>query len=163
MQFTAMILIAVGCSEPVNTAKNSLTRVLASDSKDIVVGRPIATSSDGKVTIDAGVIFASEASYICVPLSQIGVEDAGHIQRIESSCDCVRPIVTQFVDQNGRIVSALRLDFAPEGRNSPSVDQVAPVDLLSVELTFSTVDLAVMKVNVNFLYAYAKFPHVDNG
>ena len=64
--------------------------------------------------IDAGVVFADEASYLCVPLSRFGISSSTEVQSVRTSCDCTPPPIVQFCDSTGKMERALRLDFAVE-------------------------------------------------
>jgi hypothetical protein len=99
----------------------------------------------------AGVIFASEPSYLCVPLSRLGIDSADRIERIDSSCDCVRPRLVHFLDQNGQKARALRLDFVPNS-NPPSDHKPSETFALQVELGLVIANSEV-KLVVDFLHA----------
>jgi len=103
------------------------------------------------VQIDAGVIFADQASYLCFPLDQFGIASAGLVDHIESSCQCVRPRLVRYVGPSGQTIDGLRIDFV----HDVASDSFANPSELAVELRLSLTDADVRVVTVQFLQTKA--------
>ncbi len=71
-------------------------------------------SSLAPVVIDAGITFADEASYLCIPLTRFGVGDSEDVLSVETSCDCTQASIVSFNESAQRKSKALRLDFVSE-------------------------------------------------
>ena len=48
------------------------------------------------VIIDAGIVFADEANYLCLPFSRLGIEDSDEVLSVRSSCECSRPYIVSY-------------------------------------------------------------------
>ncbi len=77
--------------------------------------------------IDAGIIFAGQASYLCFPLTELGldgVRSASNIAAVTTSCECVQASLLSYYFSSSRVEDALRLDFTPyeatDGAHRPS-------------------------------------------
>lgn len=66
-------------------------------------------------TFDAGILFANESSYVCIPLEKLGIDIAKEIFSVKSSCQCVRPSVVRYRQRESVGGIALQLDFVEEG------------------------------------------------
>lgn len=73
---------------------------------------------------DAGVVFADEASYVCISLDKLGLDDDEEIVSIESSCICVRPSVVCYLKRKSEVRHALRLDFVKESKTQDGIEPV---------------------------------------
>ncbi len=82
--------------------------------------------------IDAGIVFANEASYLCVPLRRLGIADSDEVITVQSSCDCSLPSIIQFDESPIKTARALRIDFIPEPATASSKRATSN---LSVEVT----------------------------
>ena len=84
-------------------------------------------SNQAFASIDAGIVFADETSYLCIPFSRVGVADRKDVLSVTTSCECTSASIVQFVDVNAQLANALRVDFTPESAASES--QTAAVNL----------------------------------
>ena len=83
--------------------------------------------------VDAGIVFADQASYLCFPLDRFNIASAKLVQNIESSCDCVVPSLVRYIGASGQMTDGLRIDFARESTGS----SITSAALLGVELRLS--------------------------
>ena len=67
-----------------------------------------------RMEFDAGVIFAGESNYLCIPFERLGLAFSTQITSIETSCECVQGSVVSYLTPNKATAQAIRLDFAPE-------------------------------------------------
>ncbi len=71
------------------------------------------TSTAQTQVIDAGIVIANEANFLCVPLSRIGLVDADVVKSMTSSCECVRPSFITFADTAEPLEKGSELTFFP--------------------------------------------------
>jgi hypothetical protein len=64
-----------------------------------------------EVLIDAGIVFADRASYLCLPFEKVGLPTDASVVSIESSCDCMAPSIGECVDTNGEPEKAVLLHY----------------------------------------------------
>ena len=133
-----LIFAANGCSGPVG---------LSADANHI----PVSSLSDSRkasTVFDAGVLFANEASYLCIPLEKLGIDPSQEIVSLKSSCECVRPSVIRYFKRQSQEGVALRLDF---GDDSNGKDETSPTPL-SVEIQFEFAVGAKQSVTIQLLH-----------
>jgi hypothetical protein len=123
-------LATVGCGEG-SLAASSTPKETPSSADDIAI--PAATSR----TIDAGIVLADRAGYFCLPLEQIGLPPDAEIVSLQSSCECVRPRLVQYVQDRQRIGQAILLEYVPEV-------SAADTSLLDSPREFEAVHLSVI-------------------
>ncbi len=95
-----LVLVLGGCDAPVGTA--------------LIQSQPLQqtqTVSSDRYVIDAGIVFADQESYRCYPLSQFGVESAALVASVTSSCECLRPRLVGYHQNETQVADALRIDF----------------------------------------------------
>lgn len=73
-----------------------------------------------RLEFDAGVIFADESNYLCIPFERLKLVPSTQIVSIETSCECVRGSVVSYVTPNQTTAYAVRLDFVPEPHSNQS-------------------------------------------
>ncbi len=81
-------------------------------------------------SIDAGVVFADENSYLCFPLARFGIAPADEVLSISSSCDCVVGSIATYLDTSDSAVDGLRIRFLPEPNSGNSNEDFTPVSLM---------------------------------
>ena len=64
------------------------------------------------ITIDLGVVFADECYYRCVTFERLGMPKEAHVERIESSCECINSHVVSVETSQGP-VEALLIEYRP--------------------------------------------------
>ncbi len=94
----------VGCGAFTDASSNSVTEFAASD---------FSNSPAGSL-IDAGIVFAHESSYLCVPLSRLGIAETDEVMSVQTSCECIQASIVQFYESTSNTARALRVDFRPE-------------------------------------------------
>ena len=134
----SLISIASGCGSPVGLSADAAPA--SPDSRIESLKAPIS--------FDAGVVFADEASYICIPLEKLGIDVGKEIASIKSSCECVRPSVVRYLRRKSEEGVAIRLDFVEE---SNAQDEINPV-LLGVAITVTFVSGDEQLVSILFLH-----------
>jgi hypothetical protein len=70
-----------------------------------------ATQGD---TVQAGVILADRAGYLCLPFERLGFDEDAEIVSLQSSCECVQPSLVGYLDVDGLERPAMLLLFVPE-------------------------------------------------
>ncbi len=99
-----LVALEVGCGPLADASSQSLYSLSESE-------KPSALSP---VVIDAGIIFANEANYLCIPLSRFGVADSEEVLSVETSCDCTQPSIVSVNEAAERKSKGLRFDFVSE-------------------------------------------------
>jgi hypothetical protein len=97
-----------------------------------------------------------KTAYCCMPLSELeldGIESAGDIANISTSCRCVRATIVGYLHSPSESRDALRIDFLPEKAAAVSV----PTRLV-VEITITTTSGAARTLTVNVLETQ-ELPH----
>lgn len=107
------------------------------------VGDPAIVPSE---LIDAGVVFADKANYLCIPLSRLGLTGDDVVLSATSSCECIRPSIVTFHATSNTIGRALRVEF--ENKSDPNSSVPAN---LSVEVTLELERGALEVVMIQFL------------
>ena len=69
------------------------------------------SASAKPIVIDAGIIFADEANYLCVPLTQFGIAGSEEVLSVQSTCECSRPRIVNYLESSNRVSHAVRIDF----------------------------------------------------
>jgi hypothetical protein len=133
----ALLLIQSGCGE---FAANTVALAVRTESGELAVG---------KHTIQAGLLFIEESSYLCVPLKDLNIDSDMPLVRVRSSCDCVQPSVVRFRVSQNEYEAALRLNFFAE--HHPIYDSSAIP--LQVRVTLYFVDGSEQEMIVNLLLA----------
>ena len=100
-------------------------------------------------TINVGVLFSGEPSYMCIPMDQLGFDDAAAPIDLLSSCECVKPSIVTFVDRTGSSKWAVRIDFLADRAN----ERLEP-NLLGVEVSVRSKETAWKKIVLEFLQTY---------
>ena len=108
----------------------------------------ISESRKTSPVFDAGVLFANEASYVCIPLEKLSIDPAQEIVALKSSCECVRPSVIRYFKRQSQEGVALRLDF---GDDSNGQGETTPTPL-SVEIQFEFAVGAKQSVTIQLLH-----------
>jgi hypothetical protein len=142
-------LATVGCGEG-SLAASSTPKETPSSADDIAI--PAATSR----TIDAGIVLADRAGYFCLPLEQIGLPPDAEIVSLQSSCECVRPRLVQYVADRQRIGQAILLEYIPEVSSAGvdrevSASEIQPANL-GVVVEVGLAGGTSYDFNFNFLY-----------
>ncbi len=131
-----LVTFSLGCGSPVG-----LSADLSSSSTTVARKSPII--------YDAGVVFANEASYVCIPLEKLGIDVGEDIVSIKSSCECVRPSVVRYLKRKSVDGVAMRFDFAEESKAQVEPNPIA----LGVELTVQFANGGEQSVMIQFLHA----------
>ncbi len=136
------LLAAAGCgSDAFQSPLASLQAASSSSGSSLSAGSPV---------IDAGIIFAGQTNYRCLPLAELGldgVSSASDIAEITTSCQCVTANLVGYHDSPSQIAEALRLDFAP---SKSSAGQHVPAHL-AVEVTLQLKSGSTRALTVNVL------------
>jgi len=130
----------VGCGPITNASGNSATEFVAGESN----------TSVGCI-IDAGIVFADEASYLCVPLSRLGIADADEVLSVDTSCDCSRPSIVHFDESPSKTARALRIDFIPEPVTARSKHATSNLSVV-VTLRLREGRTTVAKIKIKFVH-----------
>lgn len=128
----------VGCGSFTNASSNSVSDFATSD----------FLNAPSQCVIDAGILFADEASYVCVPLSRLGIADSDELLSVQSSCECVRPSLVYFDKFLGNTARAMRIDFRPGGTNADS--KHTPSNL-AIEVTIKLANGKDKSASIRFL------------
>ena len=159
-----MVLVWVlqtGClnsNPPVGELPNLWVQHEPASRPDASTAKRVVRQAGNRVVVDAGIVFCTNPSYLCHPLTRFGLENASAIERIESSCSCVQPSLTRFRNQSGQYADAIRLDFIPEA--NPAEVQAS---LLAVELTIHLFESQSKLATVNLLMAGKCVVSPDDG
>ena len=97
----------------------------------------------GPLLIDAGVVFADESSYHCVPLSRLGVTDFEEVVSLDSSCECTQFSIVRFDETAGGAARGLRISFIPGATNTKQVPTNLAVRVNMLLSTRRTVVLSI--------------------
>ncbi len=132
----------VGCGAVVDAAASG--DGVASESSVVPNDESTAPRS-----IDAGVVFADQANYLCVPLSRLGISTGDEVLAVKSSCECTRPSIVEYQETTTKSDRALRIDFEPE----PTVpgSHAAPASL-AVEVTLELAGGRSTSATIQFLH-----------
>jgi len=99
--------------------------------------------------IDAGIIFADEASYLCVPLRRLGIADSDEVLSVITSCECTDPSIVRFNESRNKVSRALYVKFAPES----AIPTVEPTPLnLGVVITLEMSSGQITSATIQFLH-----------
>ncbi len=109
----------------------------------------IDQEKDSTQLIDVGLIFADEASYLCVPLSRFGIASSHEVLSVQSSCACLRPSIVHYHESTNNISRALRIDFVQETRSANS--NFVPASL-AVEITMRLSGGECVLARIRFLH-----------
>ena len=134
-----LILNAGGCGSPL---------VLFADTT-IPTASQVSHARSSSNRYDAGVLFANEASYLCIPLEKLGINPAQEILSVKSSCECVRPSVVRFLQRRSQEGVALRLDFVEDTQGH--ADETSPSSL-AVEIKLQFASGTEQSVSIQFLH-----------
>ncbi len=131
-------MISIGCGVVVGLMVSQITGCGAVVGPEGVAARAATVANGGTTSspsIDAGIMFADQANYLCVPLSRLGISSADEVLAVNSSCECTRPSIIEYQETRAQSARALRVDFEPEPGMAGS--QAAPMNLaveVSLEL-----------------------------
>ena len=134
-----LILAAEGCSSPVGFSADAT----------IPAASPLSYVGSSSNRYDAGVLFANEESYLCLPLEKLGIDPAQEIVSVKSSCECVRPSVVRYLQRRSQEGVALRLDFVEDTQGH--ADETSPSSL-AVEIKFQFASGTEHSVTIQFLH-----------
>ena len=129
----------VGCESHTNASGDSV--------KEFEAGEFNTTH---QCVIDAGVVFADEASYLCVPLSRLGIADSNEVLSVFTSCECTRASIVHIDVSSTKTVQLLRIDFLPEPATAGSQRATSN---LSVEVTLRPREGRTTAAKIQFMYA----------
>ena len=59
-------------------------------------------------------IFSDRASYLCLPLERVGLDSAADVVAINSSCECVRATVIEYLAAKDSPAQAILLEFVAD-------------------------------------------------
>lgn len=134
-----LILAAGGCGSPLGLFADATIPATSQSSH-------IRSSSN---RYDAGVLFANEASYLCLPLQKLGIDPAHEILSVKSSCECVRPSMVRFLQRRSQKGFALRLDFVEDTKGQK--EETSPSSL-AVEIKLQFASGTEQSVTIQFLH-----------
>lgn len=134
-----LVTSLVGCGPITEASGNSVAEIEASD-----------FNSSVQCVIDAGIVFANEESYLCVPLSRVGIMDSDEVVSVQTSCDCTQASIVQFYKSSAETTRALRIDFT---RDSATASTKRAPSNLSVEVTLLPHDGRVVTAKIQFMCA----------
>ncbi len=109
-------------------------------------------SQKSSFAFDAGIVFANEASYVCIPLEKFRINPAQEIVLIKSSCECVRPSVVRYLLQQKEEGVALRLDFVDDTKGQVEINPIS----LAVEIKFQFASGTEQSTTIQFLHTMKK-------
>ncbi len=132
-----LIFTAQGCNSPVGISADATYSTKSQ----------FSGSRKSASVFDAGILFANEANYVCIPFEELSIDPAQEITSIKSSCECVRPSVVRYVQRQLQEGVALRLDFV-DGSNGQ--DETSPKSL-AVEIQFEFASGAKQLVTIQLL------------
>ncbi len=72
------------------------------------------SAASAPVVVEAGIIFANEDNYLCVPLSRFGIADSEEVLSVETSCECTQPSIITYKESPQQELRGLRIDIEPE-------------------------------------------------
>ena len=98
--------------------------------------------------IDAGVIFGDQSNYLCVPFSRFGLSNDAKIEKIHSSCECLKPSVVRYSTSSASTTTAVMIRFVHD--SGPEVGMRVPTEL-GVAVSLTTVDGDTRNGIINFL------------
>ncbi len=134
-----LILAAGGCGSPLGLFADAT----------IPAASPLSHVGNPSNRYDAGVLFANEESYLCLPLEKLGIDPAQEILSVKSSCECVRPSVVRFLQRGSQEGVALRLDFVEDTRGHAGETNPSS---LAVEIKFQFASGTEQSVTIQFLH-----------
>lgn len=120
-----------------------------------VASEASAVPNDGSTasrSLDAGVVFADQANYLCIPLSRLGISTDDEVLEVRSSCECTQPSIVKYHDTTTKAGHALRIDFKPEPVIAAS--QASPANL-AVEVTLELASGPSTTATIRFLHTSA--------
>ena len=145
----------------------------AAASGDGVASESSAVANDESTasrSIDAGVVFADQANYLCIPLSRLGISTGDEVLEVRSSCDCTQPSIVAYHVTTTKSERALRIDFEPEstvpestvpGSTMPG-SQAAPASL-AVEVTLDLAGGRSTSATIQFLHTHLAAAGINQG
>ena len=113
--------------------KSKLNRLIEQVSKDI----------------DAGVIFADQLSYFCIPLARYQVGSANNVESIRTSYKCVLASLVKYEIGDGETVDCIRFDFVPEHRS----DRLSSPVQLAVNVAITLFSGESQQFSIKFVHA----------
>ena len=135
----SLILAAGGCGSPLGLFADATIPAASQFSH-------VGCSSN---RYDAGVLFANEESYLCLPLEKLGIDPAQEIVSVTSSCECVRPSVVRYLQRRSQEGVALRLDFVEDTQRQEH--ETSPCSL-AVEIKLQFASGTEQSVTIQFLH-----------
>lgn len=133
-----LIVVSEGCNSPAALSVDA----------SVSTASQFSQSRRTAKKFDAGVVFANEASYLCIPLEKLGIDSAQEILSIKSSCECVRPSAVRYVRQISQDGVALRLDFVKDSQTQDNSDPVS----LAVSIKLQLASGIEHSVTIQFLH-----------
>ena len=141
--FVVMGLLAVsllGCGVITDASGKSVSEFATSD----------FSNTPSQCVIDAGIVFADEAKYLCVPLTQLGIADSDEVLSVNTSCECTHVSIVQFGKSSTTTARALRIDFRSETATSDSKQALSN---LAVKVTLQLSNGHTAVATIQFLHA----------
>lgn len=107
-------MATVGCDSRVTGTSTSSAPSAAETVSPASIGA-VQQSTTQQYTVDAGVVFVDEATYRCIPLSELDIASADQIESIETSCECIEVYTIVYRKSPTEVAEALRLNVVTEG------------------------------------------------
>lgn len=96
--------------------------LVACDSSSWAAGESMESPPEVLSTVDLGILFSDERTYVCLPLVRLGLSHDSEVNSVSSSCVCLHPRIVSVVTQQGA-THALRVDFKPNTQSEFSGDK----------------------------------------
>lgn len=113
----ATLLVTLGCGGPFATASSDRPAPISAASLGPVSSGPatpinISRAPNDKIIIDAGVVFAGHANYICLPFEALGLASDDTVESVVASCECVKGSVLWYRDATDSRKPAMLLSLS---------------------------------------------------
>ena len=119
-----------------------------------------ATTTGRATTIEAGVVLANRAGYLCLPLQQVGLLPDDQILSLSSSCECIAPRMVEYRNSSNAVGRAVLLEYVTEtaGAHSDSAADASDhtVANLGVIIEATLADGRRHEFTVSLLHTYLK-------
>jgi hypothetical protein len=119
--------------------------------------RAAAAEESGEAkSIQAGIVLADRPGYTCFSLSDIGLPEGAQVENLQSSCECVKPSLIQYLAADQQSRTGMLLEFVPEAPDpavGPGVDAEVRAARLAVNVDLELAEGQTHRFTVHLLHS----------
>ena len=108
-----------------------------------------------------GLVFRDRPTYLCLPLNQLGIDDAAGVTDVRTSCDCITARVIELPSAINGHRFGICLEFQPtvQGKNSIGEEPLS----LAVDVRCYLHDGSTVAFVAKFVEIQSALPHHFDG